>query len=37
MIYAGLKIEAHMAKTREERSAAPPVNCIVPEIGVPDN
>lgn len=37
MIYAGLKIVAHMAKTREERLAAPPVNSIVPEIGVQDD
>lgn len=37
MIYAGLKIVAHMAKTREERLAAPPVNGILPQIGVADN
>lgn len=37
MIYAALKIVAHMAKTREEPLAAPPVNSIPPEIGVPDN
>lgn len=36
VIYAGLKIVAHISKTREERLAAPPVNSIAPQIDVPE-